>query len=445
MMMKSRRRGGSRTDRARKPSAAGRQSEAELSIESMGARGDGIGALDGRKIFVPFSAPGDRVRVRLEPARADGVPAQLLELVSSGPHRQETPCLHFGTCGGCTVQHLEDEAYFAWKRGLVVSALAHRGLEETKVVPLLRTPPASRRRAVFSARRGRKAIFLGFNERGSTRLVDLEACHVLRPEIVALLPQLRDALAAALREGEPADIAVALLDDGLDVTIRAGRDPDLDGRLDLAAFAESADLARLSWAAGSGAPEPIAHRREGIVTFDGVPVIAPPGGFLQASREGEAALLDLAREAIAEGSPIVDLFSGIGTFALPLARRAIVRAFDSDPVAIAALDRAARFSDRTARISAIARDLFRDPLEPAEFGDARAILFDPPRAGAREQAARIAESAVPLVVGVSCNPASFARDARTLADGGYRLEKVIPVDQFVWSAHVELVGIFRRD
>jgi 23S rRNA (uracil1939-C5)-methyltransferase len=260
-------------------------------------------------------------------------------------------------------------------------------------------------------------------------------------------------LGGILAPGEAADIAVTVLDDGLDVVLAAGRAPDLEAREQLAAFAEQQDLARLSWrdlgpGTGSrgadGPAEPIAHRRTGTVRFGEVDVTVPPGAFLQAGREAEAALSALVLEAAGGAGRVADLFAGCGTFTFPLTRQAAVLAVDSDAEAVAAIDAAARRSGLAPRIEAVVRNLYGDPLTAAELRRFDAVVFDPPRTGARDQAAALAASAVPVVVAVSCNPATFARDARLLADSGYALERVTPVDQFVWSPHIELTAVLRR-
>ncbi|HET8728519.1 MAG TPA: TRAM domain-containing protein, partial [Alphaproteobacteria bacterium] len=387
--------------------AASRRREIEVTVRALGARGDGIAEYEGSRVFVPFAAPGDRVRVRLGEARGDGVAAELLELVRPGPGRTEPPCPHFGSCGGCTLQHLADSAYDAWKRDIVRQALNHRGLEAVAVAPTVRVAPETRRRVTLAARRGRRTLFLGFHERQSNRIIDLETCRIARPDIVALLPALRTLLADLLAESEAVDVAVTLLDDGLDVVVAAARPPDLAARERLAAFAEAQDLARLSWQIGDRSADPIAYRRPGVRRFGDTTVIVPPAGFLQASCEGEAALTALVLEALKGTERVADLFAGIGTFTLPIARQARVLAVDGDAAAIGALDQGVRQGPRAAFVETRVRDLFRDPMEADELASFDAVVFDPPRAGARDQAAALAQSRVPVVVGVSCNPASF--------------------------------------
>jgi len=429
--------------RRSKPAAPGSRREIELVIDRLGGGGDGIGTVEDHRVYVPFAAPGDRVRARLGRPEGQAYRGEFVELAQPGPNRREPPCPHFGPCGGCQVQHLAPPVYAEWKRGLLVSALARGGLE-TEIAPLVETPPRSRRRASLAARHGRSGVFLGFNEAGSSRIVDLTDCVVLRPEITALLPPLRTILADILPENAGADVAVTLLDDGIDLVVEAEAGPDLHRREKLAGFAAAQDLARLSWRGTDGFTDPVAHRRAGVVHFDGVPVAVPPGGFLQASAEGEAALTKLVRDGVGQAKRIADLFCGAGTFALPLARGAQVTAIDGEAASVEALATAARRGGRGERITAQRRDLFRQPLTAAELRGFDAVVFDPPRAGARDQAEALAASAVPVVVAVSCNPSSLARDARILVDGGYRLERATPVDQFLWSPHLEAVAVFRR-
>lgn len=416
---------------------------AELTVTEVGARGDGVALLDGVKIFVPLTVAGDRVRLRIPagpPAKGEALRGELLELLEPGPGRGTPACGHFGRCGGCSLQHMDDDAYAAWTLELVRGTLARVGLDEVPFAPLSRTPPGARRRARFAALKRGGKVWLGFNERMSHRLADLAECPVLTPRLTALLAPLREALAGVLPDGGGCDVVANDLEGGIDLLLVGPRSLDRTARERLVGFAEEA-VARISWqATDRDSPEPVAARRPAVIRFDGVPVAPPPGAFLQASAEGEATLVAAVTDAVGGAGRIADLFAGIGTFALPLSASAAVHAVESDRPAVAALTKAAGGR----RVTVETRDLFENPLTPRELARFDAVVFDPPRAGAAAQAQALAQSKVPLVVGVSCNPATFARDARTLADGGYRLERVHPVDQFLWSAHVELVGVFRR-
>ena len=418
----------------------------DLEIDSLGGRGDGVGQHEGQPVFVPFALPGERVRVRLNGQGQAGVRGELLELLSEAPDRATPPCPHFGACGGCTVQHLAGPAYRRWTRDLVVQALARRGFSDPPVADPVFVGGSSRRRAALTARRRGDKVAVGFHPRASHAIEDIRSCDVLVPEIVALLPALRQHLRSVLGQGESADATVLASETGLDVLLASPTPPGLAAREALAALAEEADLARLSWGAlGGGEPEPVAARREPVLTFGQVAVIPPPGAFVQPTTGGEAALTAQVTAALAEVTgPVADLYAGLGTFAFALPKTARVHAVEGSETAIAALWRAARRHDRVGRVTAEVRDLARDPLDPTDLEAFAAVILDPPRAGAKAQAEALAESEVGTVVAVSCNPNTFARDARALVDGGYTLESVLPVDQFPWTGHVELVATFRR-
>jgi len=420
--------------RSDKPAAAPRT--LTVRIETIGVRGDGVGHTDdGTPVFVPLSAPGDLLRIE-----AQGERGAITAVLEAGAARAAPPCRLYGACGGCALQHIAPGAYAAWKMTQVETALSRSGVRALVIRPIVPAPAASRRRASFAVTK-RNGVCLGFNARRSNEIVDIDDCVVLAPDLSSRLDGLR-ALAAAI-SGEAFDLAVTLCDNGLDVNIIAPR-PGLLPMSDIARLsgvARAADVVRLSLN-GAVALE----LAPPIVTFDGIAVSPPPGAFLQASREGADALIGLVRRGIGGARKAVDLFAGCGTFSLPLARTASVLALDSDRAAIEALKRAGAAAQGGAvpvkPLRAQTRDLFERPLSAKELKGFDAIVFDPPRAGAAEQAAEIAKSGVRTVVGVSCNPVTFARDAGLLVAGGYRLLEVTPVDQFVYSAHVELVGVF---
>jgi 23S rRNA (uracil1939-C5)-methyltransferase len=409
-----------------------------VASERLGGLGDGVAETPDGRLHIPFTAPGDRARVAPKGKGA----ADLVALLSAGPDRVRPPCRHFGRCGGCALQHLAPDFSAAWKRERVIHALARAGVGAAEVAATIAIAPATRRRATLAARRLRGGVILGFAERASRQLVDLAECFVMRAELAALIAPLRIALAGLLNVAESADIALTLTDGGVDLLLIRARALALPDCEALAALAGALDLARISWRAGDrGSAEPVIVRRSSAIRAGGRAVVIPPGGFLQPSAEGEAALNRLVAQGLGDASgPIVDLFCGIGTFALPAAARGPIDAFDSDPEAIAALKAAARGM----AVGAGARDLFREPVTVRELDRYAAAIIDPPRAGAEAQCAALAGSAIPVIAYVSCNPVSFARDAAILASGGYTLGRVTPVDQFLWSPHIELVGIFRR-
>jgi len=431
----------------RSRSAGGRQ--LELSVETLGAQGDGQARLADGTVFLPQVLPGERVLARVGAGGgADGLRGEVLELLRPSPDRVEPPCPHFGPCGGCSLQHLAPEPYRRWKRSLLVEALGRRGFADAEplVAPLTVLPAGTRRRATLAARRDGKRVLLGFHGRGSHRVEDLRSCLVLDPALVAVLPALRAGLAPLLPEGKEQALALTLTEGGVDLLLSLPAEPDLRGREALAAIGEGADLARLSIAVAGEAAQPLVERRPPRLALGGVAVTLPPGAFLQATPEGEAALVAAVLAAIPpQAETVADLFSGVGTFSFPLARRGHrVHAVEGEGAAVAALDAAARKGRLAGQVTAERRDLERRPVLAEELEGGDVALFDPPRAGAKAQSAELAKSDLPLVIAVSCNPATFARDARTLADGGYRLESAVPIDQFPWTGHLELVARFSR-
>lgn len=398
-------------------------------IERLAGRGDGVTA-DGR--YAPLAAPGDLFRFG-----ADGA-----QLVEAGASRVAPPCRHFPACGGCQLQHVADPAYARWCEERIAWALRGVGLAAASYAPAHLSPPRSRRRATLRAVRTAAGAVLGFSGEASHRLVDMAECHVLHPALFALVAPLRALLARRLRPGHGAGVSLTLTDTGVDLLLSNLEAGSAAGAAELAGFAAAHDLARLA-VEGPGGIEIIATRRPPEVALGGVAVRLPPLPFLQATRDGEAALVVAVTAACAGAARVADLFCGLGTFALPLAAAgARVLAADASGPAVAALDAAARGAGLA--VATAHRDLFRRPLTAAELAGFDAVVFDPPRAGAKEQAAELARAAAPRIVAVSCNPATFARDAALLAGGGYRPGRIWPVGQFRWSTHIELVAEFLR-
>lgn len=389
----------------------------------------GMGRLaDGR--LIPRVLPGERV----EPRR-DGS----WRVLEPSPDRVTPPCPHFTACGGCAVQHAADGFVAGWKAGIVRQALAAQGLEAT-IGPVLTSPPRSRRRARLAGRRLRKGgAMLGFHARASRTVVDAPHCLILTPGLMALRPALLDLV--TLLASRSAEVTLILTESpaGADVLIEGGRPAEAALRAEAAAWARQAGVARLSWG-----DELLAQSAPPWQTMGRARVVPPPGAFLQPTREGEAALLAFVREATAGAGRIADLFAGVGTFALPLSETAEIHAVEGDRAMTRALAAGWREAGGLRRLTAEARDLFRRPLDPDELRHFDAVVIDPPRAGAEAQIAALAASAVPVVAHVSCNPASFARDARRLVAAGYRMGPVTVVDQFRWSPHVELAARFVR-
>jgi 23S rRNA (uracil1939-C5)-methyltransferase len=385
-------------------------------IVRIAARGDGVTS-SGR--HVPFGVPGDALL-------DDGA-------LAPGPHHQEPPCRHFPECGGCQLQHADDEAYRGYLVSRVETALAQHGLQTEVRAPHL-SPPRTRRRASLRALRVGKGAVLGFNVEKSHRIVDMHECHILRPELFALVAPLRSLLAGMLEAKTASEVQLTLADQGVDVLLKGVNADGLAAMEQLTSFAMEHRIARLSLDRGLGAeilyePEPV------TVTLSGTAVAFPVGAFLQATEDGEAALIDCVRDAAGQATTIADLFAGLGTFALAVGG---AYAAEASREAAAALK-------RTAPAMAVEhRDLYRRPLEPDELKRFDAAILDPPRAGAEEQARALAASSVRRIAYVSCNPATFARDAKTMVEGGYTLQWVRPVGQFRWSTHVELAACFSR-
>ncbi len=407
----------------------------DLDIEAIGAQGDGLAA---GQVFVPLSLPGETVRARVAGDRGD-----IDTILKASPDRVTAPCPHFGDCGGCALQHWAAEPYLAWKLEHIRQTLAWERIE-TEFVPAFAAAPGTRRRLALHARREGGRVRLGFKARRSWRLVDIEVCPVSDPGLVAMLPVLRRLANAFFEHPKSAPtLHVTLTQTGLDVDVtgveRRSGGLSADARMQAAEVAQTADIARVSLAG-----EVVYQARQPVVRIGPATVGLPPGSFLQATAEAERAMAAYAVEAVAGAGRIADLFCGVGAFTFRLAQIAPVYAADSAAPAIRALSSATATAPGLKPITAEARDLSRRPLLAMEMKKLDAVVFDPPRAGALEQAQELARSKVSTVVGVSCNPATFARDARILIDGGFVLRQVKPVDQFLWSPHVELVGVFSR-
>ena len=380
------------------------------------ARGDGVTA-SGR--HVPFGVPGDAVL-------DDGA-------LAFGPHHQEPPCRHFPACGGCQLQHADDAAFRGYLVTRIETALAQHELTTEILEPHL-SPPCSRRRATLKGLKVGNGAVVGFNAEKSHRIIDMRECHILRPELFALVAPLRELLSRLLQPRRGAEAQLTLVDQGADVVLKNVGADSLAAIEALTGFAAEHGLARLSVDTGQG-PETVYEPLPAAVTHSGAAVAFPPGSFLQATEDGEAALVQCVRECVGDSGSVADLFAGLGTFALAIRAR---YAAEASRDAAAALERAAP------SMAVEHRDLYRRPLDEEELARFDAVVLDPPRAGAEHQVKAIARSAVQRVAYVSCNPATFARDARSLVNGGYSLEWVKPVGQVRWSTHVELAACFSR-
>ncbi|MCZ4352061.1 class I SAM-dependent RNA methyltransferase [Roseovarius aestuarii] len=399
-------------------------------IQRLGHQGDGIAE---GPVFAPLTVPGDIVTGVLNGTRLSEV-----RIETPSDDRVKPPCRHFKACGGCQLQHASDAFVADWKVSVVRAALDAHGLS-APWLPIATSPAQARRRATLSARRTKKAAMAGFHGRASDVIVEVPDCQLLHPDMMRALPLAEDlAQQTATRKGG-LSVAVCLSAGGLDVQVSGGKDLDGPLRIILAQIAEAHDLARIAWA-----DEIIATRRTPSQKFGAASVTPPPGAFLQATAQGEAALLADVMQITEGAGRIVDLFAGCGTFALPLCATARVHAAEGDAAMTEAMQAGWRKAEGLKQLSVEARDLFRRPLLPDEMAKFDAAVIDPPRAGAEAQVAELITAGVPRIAYVSCNPVTFARDAAALVAGGYRISQLRVVDQFRWSSHVELVAGFER-
>jgi 23S rRNA (uracil1939-C5)-methyltransferase len=409
---------------------------ATLEIAEIGVRGDGIARTDSGLIFVPYTIGGETVT-----ARIDGRQAALVSVDTASADRAAPPCPHFGTCGGCSVQHITPEAYRNWKTGLLHRAFASADLDTSVIQPGHFCDPHSRRRAVFSAISTEKGVVFGFQQAGSNHVVDIGECHVVLPAIDAARPALKALLERFLPAAKSVHVGVTETLNGLDLAIEG------PVTLDDAAKRKASDALRQSpFCRLSVNGEIILALRDTQVEFGGVKVSLPPGGFLQAVAAMEDIMAALVSVHLKKSKRVADLFAGCGTFALRLARSSNVHAVEGDAPSVAALDRAFRAhpGDGLKPVTVERRDLVRRPMMAGELKPYDGLVFDPPRAGAEDQAKEIAQSQIRRVAAVSCNPETLARDLTILIDGGYRLLSVTPVDQFIWTPHLEAVALLEK-
>ncbi len=444
-----------------------------VTIDRVGAEGDGIAtAPDGVALFIPNVLPGERVTAEPRLQQGGGWFASLSDILHESDARVPPPCVHFGECGGCVLQHWRDAEYRAWKTGLLEAALRRAGFDDAPIEPIEVTPPRSRRRMDLAARRTPQGVAVGLHSRhvipspaqrdragkridGRAKaqnspgiICDLTECHVLHPALFALVAPLRALLPRLQSFRREASIIANRLDDGIDLLLRIDAPLDRHDRERLIEFARTHRLLRVSTASMQGEPEPVAVLQPPGITLSGVRVEPPPGAFLQASREGESAIVRAVLAALPEKLPararIAELYAGSGSITFALAQRARVSAWEGDAAATAALRQAANRAGLAGRVEVAQRDLARQPVPAAELGNYAVVVLDPPFTGAAAQMAQIAVAKVERIIYVSCNPAVLARDARMLHDAGYKLLRATPIDQFLWSARLESICVFVR-
>ncbi len=406
----------------------------KVTVERLGHLGDGIARGEDGPIYAPGLLPGEEAEGRL-----DGDTLADMRILTPSPSRVRPSCPHAKTCGGCQLQHAADPFVAEFKQGVVRQALAQQGLEVPFLGPVVTSPPRSRRRATLSGRKTKGGALLGFHACGRDMIVAVPNCQLLHPDLMATLPALEALVVFGGSRSTEQALTVTRSLTGPDVAVTGGKPLDAMQKMELARLADQHGLARLSWEG-----EVVAQSAEPLVALGPARAGLPPGAFLQATEAGEAALVSLVKQALGPQKRLADLFCGLGTFSLPLAAEAEVLACEGDAALTGALDRAARATPGLRRITVETRDLFRRPLEAEELKGLTGVAIDPPRAGAEAQVERLAVSAVPVIAMVSCNPVTFARDARILVAGGYRLDWVQVVDQFRWSVHVELVARFTK-
>ncbi|TAX59240.1 class I SAM-dependent RNA methyltransferase [Rhizobium leguminosarum] len=411
-----------------------------VTIEKLGAQGDGIASSAGGPVYVPFSLPGETVAIAR--VKSQGT---IMSITTPSPDRQEPPCRHFGpdgvngTCGGCTLQHMADAPYRAFKRQLVIDALKSKGLT-SEVGEIVAARPGERRRVVFAARKTEKDMLVGFNQAESHHIVAIEECPISSAGIIARLPAIRAIAASLATSAEPFRVAVLETLSGLDISVddvKKLSDPQRRKAIETALGLRG--IARVSL---NG--EILVEPSKPMVEFGGIQVSPPPGGFTQATKPAEEAMAELVIAHAGKAKRIADLFAGSGTFSLRLARIGRVHAVEAEAKALAALDHAARNTQGLKPVTVEKRDLFRRPLMTQEFKPYDVVVFDPPRAGAEFQCQELARSGVKKIVAVSCNPLTLARDLAILVEGGYRITQVTPIDQFLWTSHVEVVATLEK-
>lgn len=423
-------------------------STTEIDIKYLGPKGDGIGQGGRGRIYVEGGLPDDRLRVRTWRGEDGIVRGDITEILYPSPERQSPPCKHYDQCGGCTLQHAKPAFYRVWKQNSVLAALDKLKLRARVVEPPVFIEGGTRRRATFACLRRGERVLIGYYKRRSDQITDIETCLVIDPAILDIRQKLKSLLRPILKDGKPTDIFIQYVGGVYDMLITGGigkkREPDLEMREALAQLAREAGIGRIGWRGRDRDPIDVIIEREApTATFGNLRVALPPAAFLQPTIAGEKALVDAVMGLLPDKGRkgrYADLFSGCGTFTGPMLARGSVDAYESVDPAIKALVKA-RGSEP---LNPVRRDLFKSPLRRDEANRYDAIVFDPPRAGAREQVQELAKCKVPLLIAVSCNPATFARDARILCDGGYKFETLRIVDQFTWSHHVELVASFAK-
>ncbi len=415
----------------------------EVTIERLGAQGDGIALVEGQPLYVPYSVPGDHLSVRVSGGGKKAMTGEILNILTPSPNRQDPPCEVFYPCGGCQLQQLNDDIYRSWLTDRLHAPFAQHGITGYEVLEPVISPPGTRRRLGLKALKLKDKTVLGFNKQSSHQLVDIGSCPVAHVKLTELFKPLRTLLHKVLDDRMPATVHLTLTASGVDILVAAAKPLSLTDREALADFADTHDIAALNWQ-DDGFLDPVVIRREPVMDFGGTYVALPPATFVQATAVGEAALVDAVAQGCSGASRVADLFAGIGTFTLPLAKKAQVLAVEGAEASVQALKAGVARAGGIKQVVTKHRDLYRRPLTATELNGFDAVVIDPPRGGAQTQCGMLAGSSVERIISVSCNPNTLARDAKILVDGGYKLISLLPVDQFLWSQHLEVVATFQR-
>lgn len=417
-------------------------SASDITIHLLGPKGDGVHASRRGNIYVDRALPGDLLKARISKDRFGVSRGQIVEVVAPSPHRRTAPCPHYDQCGNCTLQHVEEKYYRQWKIQTVVDAFQRHRLRPASWLAPVFLGGASRRRINFTATKQQGKVTLGYFRRRSDEVTEIKSCLVAEPDLFSLREPIDFCMRTLLKEFQSVDIFLQKVGNVVEMLISHISGPMPEPKLTpLEQLLETTSIARIAWSQGYGkAATTLLEKSEPTVKFGPLEVVLPSGAFLQSTQKGEETLVSAVLEAVPAQGKFADLFSGCGTFTGPLLTRGTVEAYEADKRAVKALTKAGkRFA-----LKVIERDLFTNPLKKKELEGFDAVVFDPPRGGCIEQAGTLGQSSVPTLVGISCNPATFARDARLICDGGYRLQSLRVVDQFVWSHHVEVVGVFTK-
>lgn len=427
----------------------------ELAITSLGAMGDGIAQYNGKVAFVPLTCPGDVVKAQIKRDTRDEIHADLISVVTPSTQRQSPPCVHFGVCGGCSLQHLSEPTYHAFKQQLIESFIAGMGVDREVIAPMIEIKQHSRRRADFKVEVHQDDIRIGFMARGSHHLINLTECPISDPALLDGLPALKACLATLKKPGRIKSVNMTALEHGLDVTLKLSSALGTVDKEALIAFAKNNAILRLNTQIKTRhesrrvaiVEDPVCLYDVGnaTISFAGIDVALPSGAFLQATHEGQMAITHLVTEHLKGCRTIADLYSGCGTYSFPLIQQSQrVSAYEGAAEMAAAMNDACVANGLDDKIETTVRDLFDHPLTAEELNVFDGVVINPPRNGALPQVKAIGQSTVPIVVMVSCDASTFKRDAKQLIESGYTLTLAVPIDQFYWSRHIELVAVFKR-